>query len=53
MRLTTSAICGTDLHFVRGTFSGMKPGTILGHEGVGVIEQLGANVRGSISANGW
>jgi threonine dehydrogenase-like Zn-dependent dehydrogenase len=46
VRLTTSAICGTDLHFVRGTFSGMKPGTVLGHEGVGVIEQLGDIVRG-------
>ena len=45
IRLTSSAICGTDLHFVRGTVSGMKPGTILGHEGVGVIEQLGSDVR--------
>lgn len=45
VRLTTSAICGTDLHFVRGTFSGMKPGRILGHEGVGVIEKLGDMVR--------
>ena len=45
IRLTASAICGTDLHFVRGTFSGMKPGTILGHEGVGVVEQLGEDVR--------
>ena len=45
VRLTASAICGTDLHFVRGTFSGMKSGTILGHEGVGVVEQLGAEVR--------
>ncbi|MGK2284782.1 zinc-dependent alcohol dehydrogenase [Pedomonas sp. V897] len=45
VRLTASAICGTDLHFVRGTVSGMKPGTILGHEGVGVVEALGANVR--------
>jgi len=44
VRLTTSAICGTDLHFVRGTFSGMKEGTILGHEGVGVIEELGPDV---------
>jgi threonine dehydrogenase-like Zn-dependent dehydrogenase len=35
VRLTASAICGTDLHFVRGSFSGMKPGTILGHEGRG------------------
>lgn len=25
VRLTASAICGTDLHFVRGTMSGMKP----------------------------
>ena len=45
IRLTASAICGTDLHFVRGTFSGMKPGTVLGHEGVGVVEQLGPMVR--------
>jgi threonine dehydrogenase-like Zn-dependent dehydrogenase len=45
IRLTASAICGTDLHFVRGTFPGMKPGTILGHEGVGVVEELGKDVR--------
>ncbi|KQQ91903.1 zinc-dependent alcohol dehydrogenase [Massilia sp. Leaf139] len=45
VRITTSAICGTDLHFVRGTFSGMKQGTILGHEAVGIVEQLGGGVR--------
>lgn len=45
VRLTASAICGTDLHFVRGTMSGMVPGTILGHEAVGVVEQVGADVR--------
>jgi threonine dehydrogenase-like Zn-dependent dehydrogenase len=45
VRITTSAICGTDLHFVRGTVSGMKQGTILGHEAVGIVEQLGSNVR--------
>ena len=45
VRLTSSAICGTDLHFVRGTMAGMKEGTILGHEGVGVVEQLGEDVR--------
>ena len=45
IRLTASAICGTDLHFVRGTFTGMKEGTILGHEGVGVVEELGPMVR--------
>jgi threonine dehydrogenase-like Zn-dependent dehydrogenase len=45
VRLTASAICGTDLHFVRGSMSGMKPGTILGHEGVGIVEQVGSDVR--------
>jgi threonine dehydrogenase-like Zn-dependent dehydrogenase len=45
VKLTASAICGTDLHMVRGTMPGMKPGTILGHEGVGVVEALGKDVR--------
>jgi threonine dehydrogenase-like Zn-dependent dehydrogenase len=45
VRLTASAICGTDLHMVRGTMTGMKAGTILGHEGVGIIEELGRDVR--------
>ncbi|MGV2862357.1 zinc-dependent alcohol dehydrogenase [Achromobacter sp. AGC39] len=45
VRLTASAICGTDLHFIRGTMESMKPGTILGHEGVGVVEQTGPGVR--------
>src|SRR5439155_21976956 len=45
VRLTASAICGTDLHFIRGTISDMKPGTILGHEGVGVVEEIGKDVR--------
>ncbi|MGE7136617.1 zinc-dependent alcohol dehydrogenase [Luteibacter sp. NPDC031894] len=45
VRLTASAICGTDLHFIRGTMAGVEPGTILGHEGVGVVESLGEGVR--------
>ncbi len=45
IRITASAICGTDLHMIRGTVSGMKPGTILGHEGVGIAEELGQDVR--------
>ncbi len=45
IRLTASAICGTDLHFVRGTAADMKPGTILGHEAVGIVEELGTDVR--------
>ncbi len=45
VRLTASAICGTDLHLIRGTVPGMKRGTILGHEGVGIVEQAGKNAR--------
>ena len=45
VRVTSSAICGTDLHMVRGTLAGMKPGTILGHEGVGIVEETGEDVR--------
>jgi len=44
VRLTASAICGTDLHMIRGTMPGMKSGTILGHEGVGVVEEVGRDV---------
>ena len=46
VRVTTSAICGTDLHLVRGTMPGMLPGTVLGHEAVGVVEETGSAVRG-------
>ncbi|WP_040835455.1 alcohol dehydrogenase catalytic domain-containing protein [Nocardia brevicatena] len=46
VRITTSAICGTDLHLVRGTMPGMVPGTVLGHEAVGVVEETGTAVRG-------
>ncbi len=45
VRITRSAICGTDLHMIRGTMPSMIPGTILGHEGVGVVEEIGHNVR--------
>jgi threonine dehydrogenase-like Zn-dependent dehydrogenase len=45
VRVTTSAICGTDLHFARGTMPGMAEGTILGHEAVGVVEETGSGVR--------
>lgn len=45
IRITASAICGTDLHFIRGTISGLEPGAVLGHEAVGVIEEVGKDVR--------
>jgi threonine dehydrogenase-like Zn-dependent dehydrogenase len=45
VRITTTAICGTDLHLIRGTLPGMKPGTVLGHEAVGVVEEVGRDAR--------
>jgi threonine dehydrogenase-like Zn-dependent dehydrogenase len=45
LRVTLTTICGTDLHIVRGEYPVAK-GLIIGHEPVGVIEELGAGVTG-------
>jgi threonine dehydrogenase-like Zn-dependent dehydrogenase len=45
VRITAWAICGTDLHMIRGTMPGMKPGTVLGHEPMGIVEAVGNAVR--------
>lgn len=45
VKITTSAICGTDLHFIRGTMGPMQKGTVLGHEAVGVVAEMGQGVR--------
>lgn len=45
IRVTLTTICGTDLHIVRGEYP-VKPGLVIGHEPVGVIEELGAGVSG-------
>src|SRR5262245_37981318 len=45
VRITATSICGTDLHFIRGTLPGVMPGTILGHEGVGIVQEVGSQVR--------
>src|SRR3954469_6248834 len=45
LRVTLTTICGTDLHILRGEYP-VKQGLIIGHEPVGVIEELGAGVNG-------
>lgn len=45
VKIKISAICGTDLHMIRGTMPGVKKGTILGHEAVGIIEKIGKDVK--------
>jgi alcohol dehydrogenase len=44
VRITRTTICGTDLHILKGDVPTCAPGRILGHEGVGVIESVGAGV---------
>ncbi|MBV8528946.1 MAG: alcohol dehydrogenase catalytic domain-containing protein [Candidatus Dormibacteraeota bacterium] len=44
IRVTTTAICGSDLHLVNGRVPGMTPGSTLGHEFIGVVEETSADV---------
>ncbi len=44
VRITKTTICGTDLHILKGDVPEVTDGRILGHEGVGVIEEVGLSV---------
>ena len=44
VKMSKTTICGTDLHILKGDVATCAPGRILGHEGVGIIESVGAGV---------
>ena len=44
VKITRTTICGTDLHILKGDVATCKPGTVLGHEGVGVVDAVGPGV---------
>ena len=44
VRVTRSAICGSDLHFLHGK-APLEPGETIGHEAVGVVEEVGPDVE--------
>lgn len=44
LAVTKTTLCGTDLHILKGDLRSCAPGTILGHEGIGIIEQAGSAV---------
>ena len=44
VRIDTATICGTDLHILKGDVPETTPGTILGHEAVGTVQEVGASV---------
>ncbi len=45
VRVTTTTICGTDVHILKGEYP-VRPGLVIGHEPVGVIDELGPGVTG-------
>jgi threonine dehydrogenase-like Zn-dependent dehydrogenase len=45
IRVTTTCICGSDLHLLDGFMPTMKPGDILGHEFMGIVEEVGSSVK--------
>src|SRR5580700_7024105 len=44
VKITRTTICGTDLHILKGDVPSCQPGRILGHEGVGIVDSVGAGV---------
>lgn len=46
VRMTKTTICGTDLHIIKGDVPEVPSHTTLGHEGIGVVEEVGAAVTG-------
>jgi len=53
VRILKTSICRTDLHIIKDDVRSATPGRILGHEGVGVIEQLGLPCRVFTPATGF
>lgn len=41
VKITKTTICGTDLHILKGDVPEVTDGRILGHEGVGIVEEIG------------
>jgi threonine dehydrogenase-like Zn-dependent dehydrogenase len=47
VRITSTCICGSDLHLVDGFIPFMKPGDVMGHEPMGIVEEVGPGVDGA------
>lgn len=45
VRILKTTICGTDLHILGGDVPETQPGAILGHEGIGIVEEVGSAVN--------
>src|SRR5439155_25651160 len=52
VKVTLTAICGSDLHLYNGFVPTMKPGDVLGHEFMGEVVEVGAEVK-SLAKGDW
>lgn len=46
VKIASSGLCHSDLMMLDGTYPGTSNPVVLGHEGVGYVEEFGANVKG-------
>ena len=46
VKLSMTTICGSDLHIMKGDVPAVTDGRILGHEGIGIVDEIGASVIG-------
>lgn len=45
VKVTCAAICGSDIHALQGLLPGVSPGIVIGHEFVGIVDEVGTGVR--------
>lgn len=45
VKMTRTTICGTDLHIIKGDVPTVDKGRTLGHEGIGIVEEVGSEVK--------
>ena len=53
VQVTKTTICGTDLHILGGDVPSCEAGRVLGHEGVGVVHEVGAGISGFKAGGSW
>ena len=44
VKITSTAICGSDLHLIHGMIPNLRMGSTLGHEAMGIVEEVGSEV---------
>ncbi|MDQ0875616.1 threonine dehydrogenase-like Zn-dependent dehydrogenase [Paenibacillus sp. V4I3] len=48
VRMTTTAICGSDLHLIHGMIPNLQEDYVIGHEPMGIVEEVGSGVTEQI-----